>query len=293
MSKRWTKEEDDLLKDKYPINGASVCAELLNRSDQAVRGRACALGIKLLKGPGVAHDHAWYDSELFRKQIDHFPLEEYKGYDTAIDHECLRGHVTKRSPNNVLRGRDCTECLGIAKKTNSMYIKELSSKGIQYVPLESYIDTDTNILHECLACNNKWSVRPAHILKGHGCPKCKRTGGYSFKMFESNPEKAKEPGICYLVVLLDKTTNKKVAYKIGITKGKSDKDVLKRMSGIREYETRILKTHKGTLLEVFTLEQKLHSKWINYKVLPDKKFGGWQECFELHDMIVKTFPRLD
>ena len=50
--------------------------------------------------------------------------------------------------------------------------------------------------------------------------------------------------------------------------------------------------YTGTLLEVFSLEQQLHTKWRHYKILPDKKFGGWQECFELNDLIVKTFPNV-
>ena len=290
MSKRWTKEEDLFLREEYPSNGANYCASILDRSEAAITGRAFNLGIQYLKGPGVKHTHEWYESELFRKEIDHFPIEKYKGYDTSIEHECLNGHVTRRSPNNVLRGSECSVCIGNTKKSPDQYQKELIAKGIIYLPLEAYTDTDTNILHQCPVCHNKWKARPSHILQGHGCPKCKRPGGYSFTMFNNNPEKAAMPGVCYLVVLIDKESQEKIAYKIGITKGTSNKDVLKRMQGIKEYEARVLKIHKGTLLEVFTLEQQLHAKWGKYKTLPNKKFGGWHECFELNDMIVKTFP---
>lgn len=292
MSK-WTDEEIALLKAIYPSEGVSGCRQKLkSRTDQAIRGKAFSLGITLISGSGTKHTHEWYEAELFRKEIDHYPIEQYKGYDTPIQHECLNGHITLRSPNNVLRKSDCTVCIGINKKTTSIYEKELIDLGIIYLPLESYIDTDTSILHSCPQCTNKWKARPSHILAGHGCPKCRRPGGYNFTYFENNPEIANNPGACYLVVLIDKDTNKKIAYKIGITKGSSNKDVLKRVKHFKEYEARILKVHFDTLLNVFSLEQQLHTKWAQYKMLPDKKFGGWQECFELNDMIVKTFPNV-
>lgn len=290
---RWTDEEIEIIKNNYSSQGVPGCRDKLKgRTDQAIRGKAFSLGITLTGGPGTRHTHEWYETELFRKEVDHYPIERYKGYDIPIKHECLNGHITLRSPNNVLRNSECTICIGTNKRTTSIYEQDLIGAGVQYMPLEPYIDTDTAILHLCNECNNKWKAKPNHILAGHGCPKCRRPGGYSFSLFESKPEIAKSPGICYLVVLIDKDSNKRIAYKIGITKGSSNKDVLKRIKHFKEYEARILKTHLGTLLEVFSLEQQLHSKWRQYKLLPDKKFGGWQECFELNDLIVKTFPNV-
>lgn len=290
---RWSDDEINIIKQYYTEYGVSGCRDKLpGRSDQAIRGKAYSIGVGLSKGPGVKHNNDWYESELFRKEIDHFPLEEYDGYDTPIKHECLNGHITLRSPNNVLRNTECQECIGTKKKTSDSYQSQLIDIGIIYTPLEEYINTDTPILHSCPKCNRSWKAKPHHILSGHGCPKCMRPGGYNFSYFEKNPDVASNPGACYLVVLIDKDTNKKVAYKIGITKGSSNKDVLKRVRHFKEYEARILKVHFDTLLNVFTLEQQLHAKWAQYKLLPDKKFGGWQECFELNDMIVKTFPNV-
>lgn len=289
----WTEEEDTILKLNYPDKGASGCASLLNRSILAIRGRAYTLGIKSNNTLNTKHTHEWYEAELFRKEIDHYPLEKYEGYDIPIKHECLNGHITLRPPSSVLRGMGCTVCLGLNKRSSEEYINLLTEKNIIYEPLEKYIDTDTKILHKCPICNNQWSIRPSSILKGTGCPKCKRPGGYSLTFFENNPDIANSPGICYLVVLVDKESHKKIGYKIGITKGSTNKDVLKRAKGISPYEVRVLKFEKGTLIDMFILEQKLHSKWRNYKLVPDKAFGGMQECFELNDIILKTFPKID
>lgn len=290
---RWTKEEERLLTKHYPSLGAKSIKFLPHRSENNIRSKAFNMGLKFLKGPGVPHDSKWYDLELARKEIDHIPLEDYKGYDVPILHECFKqGHITKRSPNNVLRGSECIICANNQKRNTDNYIDLLVDKDIEYIPLEDYVNTDTPILHKCPECNHQWKVRPSTILRGGGCTKCNRVGGYSFTLFENNPTKASEPGICYLVVLVDKKTNKKIAYKIGITKGKSDKDILKRIKHFKGYEVRILKSFKGTLLEVFTREQALHKKWKKYQLIPDKKFGGMYECFELRQEIVKTFPNL-
>ena len=227
MSRRWTKDEDLFIKEHYPDEGAKHCAIALDRTETAVRTRAFNLGIKNINGFATKHTHEWYEAELFRKEIDHFPLEKYAGYDTPIKHECLNGHITYRAPNNVLRGSDCIECLGLNKRSPDSYLDDLLAKNIMYTPLEPYIDTDTSILHRCPNCTTEWKARPSHILRGHGCPKCKRPGGYSFTFFENYPEKGSIPGICYLVVLIDKESKEKIAYKIGVTKGTSNKDVLK------------------------------------------------------------------
>lgn len=234
---------------------------------------------------------AEYITELEAANIVHRPLEEYTGYNIKINHICPMGHVFSIRPGDILNGIGCKTCS--AKKqsrTTSEYNDLIANRGI--VSLEEYITAKVPIRHRC-SCSYEWSVAPHDILAGHRCPICnKPKGGYNITRFENDPELANSPGICYLVVLVDKDTNTKVAYKIGITKGTSDKDVLKRLVQFKVYEARILKTVKGTLLEVFTLEQALHKKWKHLSLIPDKKFGGYLECFELNNDIVRSFPRV-
>ena len=81
------------------------------------------------------------------------------------------------------------------------------------------------------------------------------------------------------------------AIKIGITKGSSFKDAIKRASGFKGYEIRIQKLVKGTLEEVFYLEQTLHDKWEHKKLKPTNHFSGWTECFEMDLEIIKSVPK--
>lgn len=104
---------------------------------------------------------------------------------------------------------------------------------------------------------------------------------YSTTAFTNDPEKANRPGILYVIVLVNKRTFERECVKIGITKGKSFKDAIKRSSGFNGYDIRIQKLVKGTLEEVYNLEQTLHSEYKDFRFKPAHKFGGHTECFDI------------
>jgi hypothetical protein len=102
---------------------------------------------------------------------------------------------------------------------------------------------------------------------------------YNQTSFQNNQEKANSPGVLYVVVLVNKKTFERECIKIGITKGKTWKDAVKRAKGFDGYEIRIQKIVEGTLEEVYFLEQYLHEKYSEYRFDPMHKFGGKTECF--------------
>jgi hypothetical protein len=104
---------------------------------------------------------------------------------------------------------------------------------------------------------------------------------YSLTYFQNNPEIAKSPGVLYVVVLVNKKTFERECLKIGITKGKSWKDAIKRSKGFDGYEIRIQKIVESTLEEVYFLEQYLHEKYSAFRHTPKLSFGGKTECFEI------------
>ena len=54
---------------------------------------------------------------------------------------------------------------------------------------------------------------------------------YNTTSFANNPEMANSPGVFYFVVLVNKKTFEREGCKIGITKGTSWKDAVKRSKG--------------------------------------------------------------
>ena len=154
------------------------------------------------KGPKKTHED--YLKELFEKEINYEPLEPYVNSYTKILHQCIEGHQWYVKPSNILMGKGCPHCPRCPRRYNSKthedYLKELFEKEINYEPLETYINTDTKILHQCIE-GHQWYVTPSHILKGRGCPSC-ATHKYSFNL--------EKPAILYYLKV-------DAYYKVGIT----------------------------------------------------------------------------
>jgi len=104
---------------------------------------------------------------------------------------------------------------------------------------------------------------------------------YSTTYFKNNPDIAKSPGVLYILVLVNKRTDKRECIKIGITKGKSYKAVSTRAGGFGAYEHRVQKIITGTLEEVYNLEQTLHLEFAQHRFYPTEHFGGHTECFHI------------
>lgn len=119
--------------------------------------------------------HEEYEQQLLKKEIDYWPIERYVNSRTKILHECIEGHQWLVKPQDILSGYGCPVCAGNLKKTTESYIVDLISKGIVYRPIESYINNDTKILHECQK-DHRWYARPDNILAGQGCPTCSKSG---------------------------------------------------------------------------------------------------------------------
>lgn len=104
---------------------------------------------------------------------------------------------------------------------------------------------------------------------------------YSTTYFKGNPEKAKLPGILYIVVLVNRKTYERECIKIGITQGKTWKDAIVRSKGFTNYDIRIQKIIDGTIEEVYNLEQALHQEFAEFRFNPSINFGGKTECFSM------------
>ena len=116
------------------------------------------------------------------------------------------------------------------------------------------------------------------------------SGVYNLTYFQNNPEEATREGVLYCVVLVNKRTMKRECLKIGIASGRNWKDVLKRSRGFNGYEIRIQRTYHDSLFNVWTLEQALHEEYKQFKYIPQQKFGGYTECFEIKKEIILAIP---
>ena len=107
-------------------------------------------------------------------------LEPYINSKIKIKHQCLKcGYIWKVIPNDILRNCGCKKCNEILKtrklsKTHKQYIIDLKITNQNIKCLGKYTRSNIKIKHICLECGYIWNVRPNYILKGRGCPKCKK-----------------------------------------------------------------------------------------------------------------------
>ena len=102
------------------------------------------------------------------------PLEDYQGSGKKIKHKCLIHNYTwEISPNNTLKGKGCPICKhDKLSKGDEQYYIELKEINSHMIPIETYKDLDTPILHKCILHNCECKVSPYSVLHGGGCAKC-------------------------------------------------------------------------------------------------------------------------
>lgn len=115
-------------------------------------------------------------------------------------------------------------------------------------------------------------------------------GIYNESYFKNHPEEADVEATLYCVVSVNKATFKRECLKIGITKGKDWKAVLKRATGFPYHDVRIQKTVVGRLEDIYYLEDYLHELWEHEKYESSQRFGGHTELFNLKEEIIKSIP---
>ena len=105
--KRWTTEEEALLREVYPLYGAQRCAELLERPAQAVRLKASRLKIKTTLG----YSNERYILELKERNPKVVSIEPYIDSLTCIAHKCLKcSNIWNTKPKTALEGYGCPKC---------------------------------------------------------------------------------------------------------------------------------------------------------------------------------------
>ena len=69
-------------------------------------------------------------------------------------------------------------------RTHEEYVELLKIRNPSIIPLKTYINSSTKILHKCLNCGNEWHVNPDQLLRGHKCPACVNGHRLTQKEFE-------------------------------------------------------------------------------------------------------------
>ena len=135
------------------------------------------------------------------------------------------------------------------------------------------------IVH-CNTCGHEWNVRPdLHLATDskRGCPKCKVNAIYTKEYYERHDIQDHECSL-YIVQFIERQT-KETFIKIGITKHKNIKT---RFRGLHDKYIITTLYQKDTMFyEAYESEQRLQKLVKNYAHVPNDKFKGYTECFNI------------
>lgn len=118
--------------------------------------------------------------ELSKANPNIQPIEEYKSALKKIRFRCLIDmHEWSATPNNLLMGHGCPLCSSRKSserllRTNEEFLGRLNSINPNICPIEKYVDSQTKIMCRCTIDGYEWRVRPNDLLRGKGCPECKK-----------------------------------------------------------------------------------------------------------------------
>ena len=121
----------------------------------------------------LAKTHRQYVDELAEINANIVPIEEYKGANTKILHECLiDNYEWYATPTNTLSGCGCPKCSQRFRRTHDDYVREVFEVNPDIEILGIFRGLQTPILHKCKIHNIEWIAYPEFILKGCGCSMC-------------------------------------------------------------------------------------------------------------------------
>lgn len=88
------------------------------------------------------------------------------------------GNQWETKPRVLLRGCGCPKCAKDRKsrpgKTTEQFIRELAVSNPTVTVTGQYMGASKPIDACCAVCGNCWTPRAGDILRGHGCPECKK-----------------------------------------------------------------------------------------------------------------------
>ena len=151
-----------------------------------LRGHGCDECAKKSASKSRRKSNDAFIKELSIKNPGVKPMENYKGSSVPIRCVCICGNENWYvSPRNLLRGSLCKKCAiknsSVAQqKTHEKFVAECAEKNPSIEILGVYSGADRHIEVKCKRCGNIWSPFASAVLKGAGCPKCKKQLQTSF-----------------------------------------------------------------------------------------------------------------
>ena len=142
----------------------------------------------------MAKTHEQFLSEI---KLVNPNIEVIGTYSRAVDRikvRCKRCNlVWEPKAYSLTQGKGCPHCSAIkgaknnagatGAKDTETFKKQLNSVDPSIEVRGKYINNKSKIECRCNRCGNWWSARPDTLLRGHGCPRCMRSGTSFMEQF--------------------------------------------------------------------------------------------------------------
>jgi len=136
--KYWAEEEIEFLIEWYPIEGAKLCAKVLDRTIISVYQKAFKLGIN---SPYASIQLTNVEYKLRLKDTEYLPVEPYINTYTKIKHLHINcGYIWKVRPNAILNNRACPQCTVLGNIPTYFYWINFPKLGLDKVGITTNIN---------------------------------------------------------------------------------------------------------------------------------------------------------
>lgn len=153
---------------------------------QSTRNQSCngcpKCGIKNRSQNAVKSNQQFVE-ELHEVNPNITPLELYTGSQNKILCQCsICQHRWSAAPDKLLSGRGCPKCANENRRkskafTREEFIARLNQANPDIVLLGAYVNANTKTTFQCNHCGHIWNTYPFPLLRGVGCPHCRKSKG--------------------------------------------------------------------------------------------------------------------
>lgn len=102
-------------------------------------------------------------------------LNDYTNSQTKVHCKCrICNFEWDALPPTLRKGRGCPKCSKTYKRSSNDFINDIKVVNPNITIIGEYVNTQVKVECRCLICNNTWFARPSKLLRGQGCPECKK-----------------------------------------------------------------------------------------------------------------------
>ena len=161
------------------------------RPSKLLSGQGCPICGKKKCADSKTLSHQEFVAKLHNVNPNIVVLSNYEKSKKAISVECSIDHYKwNATPNALLSGRSgCKLCANRKQRmSHKNFVNRLSIISPNIKITGEYFNSKTPINYQCLDCGLNHKATPSNLLKGYGCPICKKSKGEKkcLKYFQDN-----------------------------------------------------------------------------------------------------------